>query len=384
MPTAHAAYEGYLDYEITHYQVDVTAHTNNTYDITETIDVRFNEYKHGIYRLIPLRYNDIRTKISGLDVYGESKKIIRRPSLYYIRLGDADTTIIGDKRYTISYSLNMGKDQGADVDAIYLDLIGNDWFTIIHQADFTIDVSEFGGTEMTVMGYAGFDGESYEDGVSFQRRGVMITGSTTRPLDPYEGVTLKADMAEGTMASATNPLDWVRIIAIGIPLAALIIVLSLRMRYRLGGKAVPVIAFYPPEGLNPAEVGYIIDERVDNEDVGAMIIYWASKGFLRIEEQKWGKFTLHKTGEPGVSHYKYEVEAFNKLFALGTGTSVKSSDLRNAYYTQVEKIKKGAMSPYKDGVSRLYTLESRRASNWALFLGAVVIFTIGVFIGALQ
>lgn len=35
------------------------------------------------------------------------------------------------------------------------------------------------------------------------------------------------------------------------------------------------VEFYPPEGMTPAEMGYLIDGSIDDKDIMSMIVYYA-------------------------------------------------------------------------------------------------------------
>ena len=50
-------------------------------------------------------------------------------------------------------------------------------------------------------------------------------------------------------------------------------------------KLVKTVEFYPPKGMTPAEVGYFYDGNIDSRDLGAMVVYMAQKGYLRIAEK---------------------------------------------------------------------------------------------------
>lgn len=56
----------------------------------------------------------------------------------------------------------------------------------------------------------------------------------------------------------------------------------------------PIVNFYPPKDMDPAMVGTIVDESVDQEDLMALIPYWASKGYLTISEKRMIWFLLSK------------------------------------------------------------------------------------------
>ena len=52
----------------------------------------------------------------------------------------------------------------------------------------------------------------------------------------------------------------------------------------LPGRGAIVVNYEPPDGLSPAEVGTLIDERVDLRDISAVIIDLAARGYLTIKE----------------------------------------------------------------------------------------------------
>ena len=53
----------YHDYVIDEYDVNIKVNEDNTFNITETIDVNFNEHKHGIFRKIPM--NNTISRLDG-------------------------------------------------------------------------------------------------------------------------------------------------------------------------------------------------------------------------------------------------------------------------------------------------------------------------------
>lgn len=364
--------DAYYDYIITAYHIDVIAHSDNTYDITETIDVRFNAYRHGIYRDIPTRYDNKLTPVTNINTHGETTKIKNNGQSKYIRLGDANTTIIGDKQYIISYTLNMGKDEIEGADAIYLDLIGGDWYTNIYGVTFNIDMSELEGVDNpAVWGYTGYYGGTNTSDTYYETTDKGISGFVARVLEPYEALTIYVELPQDTFASAKDAFEFRKIFTYGVPLITLLLLFYWGVKYRTKRKPVPVVAFYPPESMNPTELGYVIDERVDSEDIGALIIYWASKGYLQIKEERFNRFTLVKTGEMSVEHKKYEVQAFNRLWKLGDGTQVKSSQLTNKYYTEVSRIQSQAKAAFEYGDKRLYDDKANKASGFLMLIASL-------------
>ena len=65
---------------------------------------------------------------------------------------------------------------------------------------------------------------------------------------------------------------------------------------RLFSRGDPVVAqFEPPNGLRPAEVGTLLDERADTKDVTATIVDLAGRGFLRIDQAGERDWSLSST-----------------------------------------------------------------------------------------
>ena len=55
-----------------------------------------------------------------------------------LQIGDADTTVTGDKHYTISYDYVLGQDVADGYDELYFNIIGAGWDTYIDFVSFTI------------------------------------------------------------------------------------------------------------------------------------------------------------------------------------------------------------------------------------------------------
>ena len=50
-------------------------------------------------------------------------------------------------------------------------------------------------------------------------------------------------------------------------------------------KIIPSIQYQPPQGMDSAVVGYVVDGSVDDKDVISLILYWADKGYLKMKEK---------------------------------------------------------------------------------------------------
>ncbi len=100
-----------------------------------------------------------------------------------------------------------------------------------------------------------------------------------------------------------------------------------------------VIECEVPGNMSPSEAGYIIDERLDSYDITALIIYWASKGYLEIIEEELIGFLKNKEvffvklKDIDNNAQPYEKYMFKKLFKKADSQArVKLSSLKYEFY----------------------------------------------------
>ncbi|MCK6694829.1 MAG: DUF2207 domain-containing protein, partial [Thermoanaerobaculia bacterium] len=104
--------------------------------------------------------------------------------------------------------------------------------------------------------------------------------------------------------------------------------------------------YYPPENMTPAEAGILIDDKLHERDIIALIPYWAAEGHLRIEEVEIKKLLGLLTD----TDYKFielkplpaEANEYEKKLYYGLfkgGESVMLSSLVNTFYTTMNAVK---------------------------------------------
>ncbi|MBE6753957.1 MAG: DUF2207 domain-containing protein, partial [Ruminococcaceae bacterium] len=145
-------------------------------------------------------------------------------------------------------------------------------------------------------------------------------------------VTVSAENT-GRFVHKTTTADFV-FPGLGALLAAVVAFFALNKKEK---DLVPTMEYYAPGGLNPAEVGHIIDGTSDAEDITALVYYWASHGHLALEMTSNKHFTLHRLTDLDASHRVYEHTMFNALWKLGDGISVTDRQLNNSFYISVNK-----------------------------------------------
>ena len=285
------AYASGEEYVINNYDINIVVNENNTLKITEKIGAYFNAEKHGIFRKIPLR--NIVTRLDGTTSKNRAKiskiEVSDNYSLYnengykVIKIGDANYTLTGQKNYTISYLYNLGKDTGKNYDELYFNLIGDEWDTSISNITFIITMpKEF---DKSKLGFSsGAVGSTNSSKITYNINGNVITGKLNGTLNPGDALTVRLELPEGYFVGASNNIDLMMIISIVLPILFVIIAYFIWRIYGKDEHVIETVEFYPPEGFNSLEVGFLYKGKAENQDVTSLLVYLANKGYIKISE----------------------------------------------------------------------------------------------------
>ncbi len=315
------------EYVIDNYDIDMIVNEDNTFDITEKITVYFNVPQHGIFRKIPLK-NSItrldgtksnnRAQISNISV-NENYKTFIQYGYKVIKIGDPNLTLTEKHSYTIKYKYNIGKDPLKNVDELYFNLIGDEWDTNIHNVSFTITMPK--SFDQSLLGFSSGDvGSTDSSNVKYNVDGNTIIGNTIDTLYEGEALTVRLTLPEGYFVGASSNIDIFSIFVIVLCVVFVLNAYRLWTKYGIDDKVIETVEFYPPEGYNSAEVGFLYDGSVDTKAVVSLLIYLANQGYLKIEEteetgllSKNKGFKITKLKEYSGNN-EYEAIFFNGLF----------------------------------------------------------------------
>lgn len=311
--TAQASSE-YLDSRLVIDKFDYYAqvHSDNTWDVTEIIHANFLEPRHGIFQYVEQKYDvelggrmqTVFAPITGIEINNFKHKIVYRKHDRFteIRIGSSSTEVEGEVAYVIKYTVNVPDDGFEGGDLLYTSVLGAKWENYIKEFNYTImfDKSLPAGFADNLKIYSGKNG-SKENALNVPCNVVSpncISGSVTN-VDHHNAITLYAKLPEGYWKDAPHPVvlklkwmgDWFVSSFFSFPtllvllVCILFVVVLVKLLMNRGGKKpFPVIEYSAPDGISSAEVGYIIDLSVDVKDLTSLVIWWASKGFLKIEE----------------------------------------------------------------------------------------------------
>lgn len=281
------------DYVIDNYDIDIIVNENNTFDITENITVYFNRPRHGIIRSIPRKNNVIRldgtssknrAEVSNIYVDNDYK-FSKKSDMYNIKIGSDNETVTGKQHYTIKYTYNIGKDPMKDYDELYYNLIGTQWDTVIGNITFTITMpKEFDASRLGFS--SGSKGLTDNDKVKYTINGNKITGSFNGILNKNEALTIRCELPEGYFVGAGFKISLSIYLMFIIPIIFLIISLLLWYKFGRDNQVIETVEFYPPEGFNSLDVGFLYKGKAESKDVTSLLIYLANKGYIEINDNK--------------------------------------------------------------------------------------------------
>lgn len=382
--------------------------------VTETIIADFGSRQmHGIYRDLTYlqdydksqnRRYDI-TLDSVTDGAGHALKVqtLTEGSLRRFKIGDPNKTISGRQQYQIRYHVRGALNAFSDHDELYWNITGV-WTVPLLAASVTVTTPKDGINRIAC--FEGWSGSQEPCTSSTTSATAQFTAA--RSLPAGQQLTVVVGMAKGVVpephpilvAKPRQPTQYFErspgIVAATAVVAfgALggIVMLWWRQgrdrRYRTvhyltndtREETVPLFAgepvaveFQPPEGLKPAQIGVLLDERADTRDVTATIVDLAVRGYLRISEiEKKGLFGKKdwqldrlKPADEGLLDYERDLlsglfdatplpksaERFVKMVSaavpsvlselpdINGKTSVKVSDLKNHFYKDLQKVK---------------------------------------------
>ena len=279
------------DYNLTGYKIEIQVNEDNSFFITERITVHYNVPKHGIERLIPKRNKVVRldgtkssnrAKISNINVTGDKFSTYNESGNKVIRIGDPDKEITGYKDIVITYLYKIGNDKIKDFDEFYFNIVGVEWDTSISGIEFTITMPK--AFDASKLGFSsGSEGSTGNSKITYNVQGNVISGSYAGELGAGEALTVRLELPEGYFV-VTNQSDIFVIISIVLPILFVFIVLGMWYKYGRDDAVIETVEFYPPEGFNSAETGFLYKGEVNSNDVVSLLIYLADKGYITISE----------------------------------------------------------------------------------------------------
>ena len=359
------------------YNIDMQVNEDDTYLITETLDVHFTAPSHGIYRVIPYymhldrdgQVTNCYGKVSNFQmISGQPVDSEKGDNSWFFKIGDPNQFAEDDTIYQYSYVFDARGDHLSGADEVYYNLVGTSWEAqSINHVSFKITFPK--DIDMNKVGMK----TGYNVEVPFKAEGnTVVYGDTTE--DVLTGLTIRAVLPQGyftRQATASNMLIY---ILIAILAAATLWGFLLWRKHGKDPTIVETEEFYPPEGLSAPEVAYLETGELEGKSVTGLLLTLADKGYLQITETEvpYGLKKKKTKTEYEITRLKrYDGDSEDErifmagLFEDHIGDTVKMSDLKNSFYETVNEIKTNIKDRYE---GQLY---DEKANSYAWLLRCI-------------
>lgn len=266
--------------------INITANDDYTFNVEQRIRVHMGYDEHGIYMIIPYT-NESSIDIDSVSGPGDYKQVYKGKNgkhFVQLKIGDPDRYLEGTQEWVVKYTI-QGYKLKDEKDFVALSVVPAFWDIPIKHIKTTITMPKAVKWNNLTM-YAGSDGSKkslLEDEhfklVKKTNKQLIIEG---KDLPDHYGASMRADLPKGYWNITINdyPLTVLLCLAFFAIVCAVVWFIFGR-----DIKPIETVEFYAPEGLAPAEIGYLIDGTIDDKDLISMIFYFASKGYVSIEQK---------------------------------------------------------------------------------------------------
>jgi uncharacterized membrane protein YgcG len=394
------------DFTVKKYSVEIHINEKGYFDVVENYDINFETYKHGIYRTILTNYDLIdsagnptkrriridKIKVPNYKFEAPFDFVQKLSDKIEIKIGDKDITLIGPQHYEIKYRVYNAFLFEKDQIRFYWNLKPDGWQANFHQIDFKVfapDQAQLGAENCFV--YSGVRGNtSLTNEIDVNLRNGVLEGKSRDDFisRPGESVTVLINLPPQSIKEFKpfwpfwDKYGW--FFLVGALFAGFYMVWQ---KYGKDDRVVRTTSYYPPENLDPAMAGFLIDDKADHSDLISLLPHWGYQGHLRIEEiAKKGLFgkkdsKLIRLGPLPDTAPDYAKKIFDGLFGSGTNTpnaEVLVSSLKDTFYTTMAS----ARSILKDKAQPYYEAESKKVQTITLVIlivSAILFSLAGLF-----
>lgn len=335
-------------YEITNYVVNIDVNEDKSMTIQESITANFFEYSRGIYRYIPLTQSigvpngdgtrtvrNYENEISNF-VYknGEILDEFEEEGYQFYALEMERPMSSGSYTFEISYDVSSVDDRDTEKDFFYQNIIGTGWDTNILNTSFTITFPKT--FESNPLFYVGTFGENIEGTqVEYKTYEKEVEGETKKVIEGSyglleygEAITIYLPLEQGYFTFTRSYLfDIALVVLAGV---FLLFIIFIAVKFRKKDPIIDVVEFSAPDNLTPTEAGYIIDKSLHGKDISSLIVYWADKGYVKLEE-KDKKVYAQKIKELPENAKTHEKIFFSTIFHSDSPIDVGSMKFEGGY-----------------------------------------------------
>ncbi|HEX9085114.1 MAG TPA: DUF2207 domain-containing protein [Gemmatimonadaceae bacterium] len=351
----------------------LTVHADGSLDVTEQLTIGFTGQWNGIVRDLSLQHNTAQGRATKLDIKlgnitdgssGERLRVEEESKnngwtlglkIYIPGASDADRTIF--IRYRVANAIRFyfaNGNEGA-FDELYWNVTGNNWSMFIDSAHARVILPD-GVIPTRTAVYTGARGSVARD-ARIEKSGSSVDFTMLRGLYPYEGMTIGVGWPPGHISSRPSEgserlaellMWWPLLIP---PIVFMLAFKAWDKRGRDPKEGSIDVRYEPDKGASPAELGTLVDNEADMQDITATLVDLAVRGFVKIEEiteshllglSKSTDYIIHiiraRSEWSGLKKHE-ELYLSTLSNAAPDGDQVRISELRNKFYTSLPSIR---------------------------------------------
>lgn len=289
-------------YTISNYNINIEVREDNTYKVTENITVEYKNDNKPFIRTIPINLKEDlykKTSISNLKI--DSEYSFRKTKDNYIIEIDGTATKDSKKEYQITYEYNYGKDSTDEYDILYYVLNGITNDTVVTNLTFNIEMPKEVDKENIEMAIISKDVQTNKSIVYTVDKNT-ISGRYMETLYPDESMVVQIKLPNNYFEKAKEEHSLSIFIMIIVPMISVMIAFAMWYAFGKDNKYTKKKITTVPDRLNSMEIGYLYKGRTSNLDLATIILDFANRGYIKIEEDESDfslikSFELHKLKE---------------------------------------------------------------------------------------
>lgn len=362
------------NYVISKHNVDIKVKNTNIYEVTEEVTVNYLEDNQQYIKYIPINNkDDLYKKIRVSNIIVDSSYDLKIEKDKYVLKIDGKNEKSEEKTYKITYKYIYGKDNNEELDKLYFSLNGlsdvpTNHFTFNIELPYKTkfdDLKVYSDQVSAVLG----------SNVTYTTNDNTISGKYNKTINNDEQIIIELDLTNNYFNNAKESNLLNISIMIIVPTISVLVLFTLWIIYGKDEKFTKSKQKNPPATLNSLDVGFLYKGKVNEMDISSLILTFANKGYLKIEEDKsdFGlikSFELHKVKDYDGKNNKERI-IFENLFK--SKDIVTAEEIDTYFYNAANMVQNDLNHP--DNKNKIFENTSMQAIIGTI-LAAITVFVI--------
>ncbi len=344
-------------YVIDNYDVTVNVTRDNKYLVTEKFTAYYYGHSavYGLRRIIPLTNNittfDGTKKTQEVKIYDVKvedqvfKSYEDKEGNLVIDIGDQNKRVTGEITYIVSYTYDVGRDLQEYYDEFYFDLIPYSFETAIGSVTFSVVFPKSINTKfirLSAKDHSATNNSDLKYVVNDDK--TKIEGYFNGILRHNQGINIRIELDDCYFETKNIDFNVWNYVLTFLPVLFAIIGFVIWYLFGREERTTGDVQYYPPEGFDSLEVGFLFRTEATERDVLSLLIYLANKEYITIEEKEYVENELRTKGFVVKKNKEYDGPSeIEKKFlnALFDGRDIVTNrEINRKFYLMTQEVKK--------------------------------------------